>query len=53
MKNNLKISDVAQSIHPYPTYSTGVQLLASDVALAQLLQGVSGRLLRAASKVIR
>lgn len=53
MKNNLKISDVALSIHPYPTYSTGVQLLASDMAVTQLLQGISGRLIRAVSKMVR
>lgn len=53
MNNDLKISDVAQSIHPYPTYSTGVQLLASDIAVAQLLEGFSGRLIRASSKMVR
>jgi len=53
MKNNLKMSDLAQSIHPYPTYSTGVQLLASEVAVDQLLKGVSGRLVRAVSKMVR
>lgn len=53
MKNNLKISDVAQSIHPYPTYSTGVQLLASEMALAQTLGGISGRLIRGVSKIVR
>ncbi len=53
MQNNLKMSDVAQTIHAYPTYSTGVQLLASDLAVAHVLQRVSGRLIRFASKIAR
>ncbi|HUY11426.1 MAG TPA: FAD-dependent oxidoreductase [Candidatus Dormibacteraeota bacterium] len=51
MQHNLKVGAVAGTIHPYPTYSTGVQLLASDVAIDRALRGFAGTLIRAASKI--
>jgi pyruvate/2-oxoglutarate dehydrogenase complex dihydrolipoamide dehydrogenase (E3) component len=47
MRNKLKLSDLAATIHPYPTYSTGVQLLATKMAVESALSGSSGRLVRA------
>jgi pyruvate/2-oxoglutarate dehydrogenase complex dihydrolipoamide dehydrogenase (E3) component len=53
MKEKLKSKDLAGDIHPYPTYSTAVQQMAADIAVENLLAGVSGRLIRGLSKVIR
>ena len=36
MKHGLKINDVAGTIHAYPTYSTGLQLLLTQMSLEQL-----------------
>lgn len=49
----IKIAELAGIIHPYPTYSTGVQLLVTEMAMQQAFSGASGRLLRAASKFAR
>lgn len=46
MHNKLKLSDLAATIHPYPTYSTGVQLLATKMAFENAFSGTSGRLIR-------
>lgn len=53
MQHKLKISDIAGTIHPYPTYSTGIQLLATEVAVEHTLTGFSGKLIRAASQMAR
>jgi pyruvate/2-oxoglutarate dehydrogenase complex dihydrolipoamide dehydrogenase (E3) component len=53
MKEKLKSKDLAGDIHPYPTYSTAVQQMAADITVENLLAGVSGRLIRGLSKVIR
>jgi pyruvate/2-oxoglutarate dehydrogenase complex dihydrolipoamide dehydrogenase (E3) component len=53
MKEKLKIKELAGDIHPYPTYSTVVQQIAADITVENLLAGVSGRLIRGLSKVIR
>ena len=53
MRHKLTIRDLAATIHPYPTYSTGLQLLASEMAVDQALAGVGGTLLRTASKIAR
>jgi pyruvate/2-oxoglutarate dehydrogenase complex dihydrolipoamide dehydrogenase (E3) component len=49
MHHNLKVSDIASTIHPYPTYSTGIQLMATEMSVEHALEGFSGKLLRAAS----
>jgi pyruvate/2-oxoglutarate dehydrogenase complex dihydrolipoamide dehydrogenase (E3) component len=46
MRNKLKLADLAATIHPYPTYSTGVQLLATKMAVEHAFSGTSGRILR-------
>ena len=49
MRNNLKLSDLAATIHPYPTYSTGIQLLATKMAVECAFSGASGKVLRCLS----
>jgi pyruvate/2-oxoglutarate dehydrogenase complex dihydrolipoamide dehydrogenase (E3) component len=49
MKHGLKINDVAGTIHAYPTYSTGLQLLLTQMSLEQFLSGTSGKIIRAVS----
>jgi pyruvate/2-oxoglutarate dehydrogenase complex dihydrolipoamide dehydrogenase (E3) component len=53
MRNNLKLSDVAATIHPYPTYSTGIQLLATKMAVEHAFSGTSGRIIRGLSALWR
>jgi pyruvate/2-oxoglutarate dehydrogenase complex dihydrolipoamide dehydrogenase (E3) component len=49
MKHGLKINDVAGTIHAYPTYSTGLQLLLTEMSLEQFLSGTPGKIIRAVS----
>ena len=53
MRNKLKLADLAATIHPYPTYSTGVQLLATKMAVEHAFSGASGRILRGLSALWR
>jgi pyruvate/2-oxoglutarate dehydrogenase complex dihydrolipoamide dehydrogenase (E3) component len=53
IERKLTISDLAGAVHPYPTYSSAVQLLASELAVQQSLRGMSGYLLRMASMFAR
>jgi pyruvate/2-oxoglutarate dehydrogenase complex dihydrolipoamide dehydrogenase (E3) component len=53
MKHKLKIMDIAGTIHAYPTYSTGIQLLATEIAVEKVLSGTSGRIIRTLSAVAR
>jgi pyruvate/2-oxoglutarate dehydrogenase complex dihydrolipoamide dehydrogenase (E3) component len=53
MKHGLKVSDLAGAIHAYPTYSTPVQQLAAEMATKHALAGVSGKIIRGISKIIR
>jgi pyruvate/2-oxoglutarate dehydrogenase complex dihydrolipoamide dehydrogenase (E3) component len=53
MKHGLTVGDVAGTIHPYPTYSTGVQLSTTDMAIRKRLSGTSGRIIRRLSAVAR
>ncbi|MGH9739358.1 MAG: dihydrolipoyl dehydrogenase family protein [Candidatus Acidiferrales bacterium] len=53
MKHGLKVNDVAGTIHPYPTYSTGVQLLTTEMAVEKRLSGTSGKIIRRLSAVAR
>jgi pyruvate/2-oxoglutarate dehydrogenase complex dihydrolipoamide dehydrogenase (E3) component len=53
MKHGMKMSDLAGTIHPYPTYSTAVQQIAADITVGHLLSGTSGKLVRGLSKAIR
>jgi pyruvate/2-oxoglutarate dehydrogenase complex dihydrolipoamide dehydrogenase (E3) component len=53
MRNGLKLADLAATVHPYPTYSTGVQLLATKMAVEHAFTGTSGRILRGLSALWR
>ncbi len=53
MRNKLKLADLAATIHPYPTYSTGVQLLATKMAVEHAFSGTLGRILRGLSALWR
>lgn len=53
IQHKIKIADLAGIIHPYPTYSTGVQLLATEMSVQRALSGISGKLMRTAAKLAR
>lgn len=53
MEHELKIGDIAQAIHVYPTYSTASMQAAADIRVSQLLSGTSGRLIKGLSRLIR
>jgi pyruvate/2-oxoglutarate dehydrogenase complex dihydrolipoamide dehydrogenase (E3) component len=53
MDHKLKINDLAGTIHAYPTYSTGIQLLLTEMAVEARLSGASGRIIRGLSEVVR
>jgi pyruvate/2-oxoglutarate dehydrogenase complex dihydrolipoamide dehydrogenase (E3) component len=53
MQKKLKVSDLASTIHPYPTYNSGIQLLATEMAVQYTLTGISGSLIRTASRFAR
>ena len=44
LQQRMTLSDVAGTIHAYPTWSTPVQQLAADAAVAQFKSGLTGRL---------
>lgn len=45
LQRGLKVGDLAGAIHAYPTYSTAVQQLTSDVALNSFLDSALGKAL--------
>ncbi len=53
INQSMKVSDLAGAIHAYPTYSTAVQQLAAELAIGGTLSGVSGKVIRGLSKIIR
>ena len=53
MKHGLKVSDLAGAIHAYPTYATPVQQLAAEMAIEQTLAGLSRKIIRGISKIVR
>lgn len=50
MQHKLTVSKLAGIIHPYPTYNSGIQLIATEMAVHSALNGVSGKALRTASR---
>ena len=44
IKHGWKASDLASTIHPYPTYSTAIQQLFAEVATQSALTTTSGKL---------
>ncbi|MGH9784246.1 MAG: dihydrolipoyl dehydrogenase family protein, partial [Terriglobia bacterium] len=53
IRNNWKVADLAGAIHAYPTYSTAIQQMASEMAIEKMFSGTSGRILLGLSKIIR
>jgi pyruvate/2-oxoglutarate dehydrogenase complex dihydrolipoamide dehydrogenase (E3) component len=53
IQHGLKLGDLARTIHPYPTYNSGLQLLATEMAVNHTMQGLSGAVIRAASQFTR
>lgn len=50
MSNKIPLKRLASSIHPYPTYNSGWQFLATHLVMKQAFSGLSGRLIRALSR---
>lgn len=50
MDHGLSVSDVARTIHPYPTYGSGVQLLLSELAVDRLTHGLPRFFVRLATR---
>jgi pyruvate/2-oxoglutarate dehydrogenase complex dihydrolipoamide dehydrogenase (E3) component len=46
MAQDIRLSDLASTIHVYPTFSMGTQQLAADYMIDQRLSGLSGAVLR-------
>ncbi len=46
MKNGLSVDAIAGTVHAYPTWSTDVQLAATEVMMQRITSGMSGRTLR-------
>lgn len=51
MQHGIKVSDLASTIHPYPTYNSAIQLMATEMAMEHAFGGFSGSMLRMASKL--
>ncbi len=44
IKYGLKVRDLAETMHVYPTYSMGIQQLAADIATKNFLKSAAGRI---------
>ncbi|MGH8936341.1 MAG: dihydrolipoyl dehydrogenase family protein [Acidimicrobiia bacterium] len=53
MDNGLRLHRLASTIHAYPTYSMGVLELAAHASSRRLLSGLSGRVIRGVSRLVR
>ena len=53
LERGLKIGDLAQIIHVYPTYSTASMQAAADIRVAQLLDSPSGKVIRRIAHLMR
>ncbi len=46
MQNDIPLRGIADTIHPYPSYSAGVQLVAADEATDDFFEGAIGKLVK-------
>ena len=46
MSERIKVGNLAAAIHPYPTYSTGIQQMTSELAVERVLSGTTGKVVR-------
>ena len=53
MEHGLKLGELAGAIHVYPTYSTAIQQASVAWRVSNLLHGLSGRLIEAATRLAR
>jgi len=53
LERGLKVGELANVIHVYPTYSTASMQAAADIRITQLLRGTSGRLIHGLVRLIR
>jgi len=53
LEHGLKVGDLAQVIHVYPTYSVASMQAAADIRVARLLGGTSGRIIRGVAHLMR
>jgi len=53
LSRGLKVGELAQDIHVYPTYSTASMQAAAAIRVTQLLSGTSGRVIRGLARLIR
>ncbi len=51
MRSGLCLADLAGAIHPYPTYSTTMQLAASGQAIREFFSSFSGRIVKTLSGI--
>jgi hypothetical protein len=53
LDRGLKVGDLANVIHVYPTYSTASWQAAAAIRVEQLLSGTSGRVVRGLARLMR
>jgi hypothetical protein len=53
LERGLKVGDLANIIHVYPTYSTASMQVAADIRVTELLSGTSGRIVRGLFRLMR
>jgi pyruvate/2-oxoglutarate dehydrogenase complex dihydrolipoamide dehydrogenase (E3) component len=53
VRYRLTLGDLAGTVHAYPTYSTAVQQLATQMVVAGVLSGTSGKIIRGLSRMAR
>ena len=46
MQNRIGLKELASTVHPYPTYNSGIQMLATQMVLETAFSGMRGRVLR-------
>lgn len=51
IQHNLKLIDIANVIHPYPTYAVGTMQLAGEAAVASLMNGTLGKVMQGLARV--
>jgi pyruvate/2-oxoglutarate dehydrogenase complex dihydrolipoamide dehydrogenase (E3) component len=53
LDRGLKVGDLANTIHVYPTYSTASMQAAAAIRVEQLLTGTSGKVIRGLARLMR
>lgn len=53
LERSIKVGDLANIIHVYPTYSTASMQASAEIRVSQLLSGTSGKLIRNLQSLIR